>query len=140
MRNRKNVDTLFPYQNKSGKILLDIFIDSNKNDVSYTITTSHLKPSTKNTYNEFYNVALTIDSINFLFDRIDFRIKEDLLIRSDDPNYFGIIELKVTDDSNLYSFSKVSSISTIEQTLALARSQTLVAANKVISQRPCYIM
>lgn len=133
----KSLGTLFPYEIQSGKIKLDISIDDSNNRISSFITADP-KSLTPDIYHEGDSIPLSIDGIEKLFHRIEFRIKDDLLKRSKDPNYFTTIVINFSHDEilKLNLVSKITTQTAINEILALAKQEALVVANEISSKKP----
>lgn len=134
---KKSVDTLFPYEIQTGKIKLDISINDSTNRISSIITAISADPKslTPDINNDAYSIPLSIDGIEQLFKRIEFRIKDDLLNQSKDPNYFTAIEINFSHDQKLNLVAKTTNQTAVNEILALAKQQTLDVANEISSKK-----
>ena len=134
---RKNSGTLFSNsQTESIKLQIsiegervgyDIFARYPINAAKYTTNTDSIS---LNNYFESISSSLSAEDINDLFERLEFRINEDLLKRLKDPNYFTFIEVNFTHDPSLNSKTKITpGGQEISEILALAKENVLAVAS-----------
>lgn len=131
--NRPN-EPFFIDKFQNGKISVKVAIDTDNNKISYHIV-GDPKSTKANVYHEIRDAIFTLDGVNNLFDQMVFRIKDDLLWRSDDPNYFNHMEIWFTDSELTFNAKIDASKIRVIEVLKQARDHCLDACKEYLSNK-----